>query len=94
MNLRWKTYLFIGVLAILVVLIVGSYHELLLNTASLEKPLWTQKAVETSTGLDPNLTGQGIPGNLYLMYPYPPPQAYTGPNLEPMPILPDYSPFN
>jgi hypothetical protein len=94
MSLRWKTYFFIGFLAILVVLIASSYHELILNAASIEKPLLTQNAVETSTGLEPGFTYLGTSGILYQAYPYPPPQAYTGPNLEPVPILPDYSPFN
>ena len=94
MSLRWKTYLVIGVLVILVVLIAGFYYELITNTANMETPLWAQKMIETAGGLEPGLTDHGSPDNLYLLYPYPPPRVYSGSGLDPMPFIPDHSPFN
>jgi hypothetical protein len=94
MSLRMKSALVFGILIVLAVLIVGTYNELIVNTAS---PIGTNLPRPT---VEP-LNGGAYPGNNNSSsivpgsqaYPYPPPQlGANGYNL--IPVLPVPSYFN
>jgi hypothetical protein len=94
MSLRMKSLLVFGILIVLAVLIVGTYNELIVNTAS---PIGTNLPKPT---VEP-LNGGAYPGTNNSSsiapgpqaYPFPPPQLGTN-RFNLIPVLPVSSYFN
>ncbi len=91
MSLRSKTLIFLGILIILAALIIGTYHELIVNAASQNQ--------SDAPLLTPEIPGSGYPAavdkvthsSLYQLYPYPPPNT-TG-KMNVLPGIPARKPF-
>ncbi len=91
MSLRSKTLLFLGILVILTALIVGTYHELIVNATSLkgsDAPLLTPGSPIVAY---PAAVNSGATGSSIQAYPDPPPNTAGKLNL--LPRIPERRPF-